>query len=138
MVQRSHFHGRMRAIRGEQKLTKAPKPEDQPILHCPACGRATVKRNRLFLGKEYVRTAPKPEGTVYAVRDDGTCDKCWRVERAKSGKPTAVRNRALDKYHHEMTDEEIERAADGLRDYWIQRRLRGVPPEGIYFDGDPL
>ena len=120
------------------RLTQAPPPAEQKILKCPGCGRATVRRHRLYLGKEYIRTADKPKGVVYCVREDGTCDKCWRTERAKAGIVSmAKRKRATDKYYHEMTDAEIERAQDGLRDYWIQRRLRGIPPEGIRFPGDP-
>jgi hypothetical protein len=126
-----------RNIKGSTQLTKAPKPEDMPILHCPRCGRETVLRRRLYLGKEYIRTAPKPSGVVYAVRGDGTCDKCGRIERETSGKAPVARARSYNKYKHELTDEEIDQARDNLTAYWIQRRLRGVHPEGIHFHGDP-
>lgn len=127
------------SVTGAVQLTKVPKPEDMPVLKCPGCGRATTMRRRLYLGHEYIRTAPKPEGVIYATRQDGTCDKCWRIEQAKKGKPPATRRAAAAaKYKHEMTDDEIDEARENLLAYWTQRRLRGVPPEGVYMPGDPL
>ncbi|GGH93928.1 hypothetical protein ACFFGR_09470 [Arthrobacter liuii] len=99
---------------------------------CPGCGRATFWRFRDR--KDAGKSRPAlPEGFLSAVTADGACMTCWRARNGKTRAipvdpalaPRGISNRAP------MTEEQITAARMSLARFTEDRRVRGIPAEGI-------
>lgn len=97
--------------------TARPQPEVRELKRCPFCNRVTQRRNR----KGELNPPPMYPGIPIAVVNEGTCDRCYKLNRKLYGNARRP----------ELTAAEVEALKQSVDRYVSKRRARGIPEEGV-------
>lgn len=113
------------------RIHHSPGPGERVKTTCPHCERPTFWVARPRNQNKRSRT-PKPEGYLSAVLADGSCTTCWR-ERNNVIRPSQASGVVIhaNTFRTPMTDAEMEIARRALARMALNRRRRGIPPEGV-------
>lgn len=102
---------------------------------CPRkCGNFTYprKRRHVMLSPADVEEITR-FNAAQEMLTDGTCCGCWNkmhgYGRTKDTPRHKKNNPAL--YQHTMTESEYEVVRGRIKDYWRDRRTRGIPEDGL-------
>lgn len=125
-----------------------PDTSDEWPKQCSGCKRYTWPRDRMVNTPVPRPDWAKDRGDMIASLVDGTCARCYTPSEKRDGSAPQytmsadgklLPPKAVEKYvprkhlrvRHPMTPDRLEMMKAGLRNYVLDRRARGVPPEGI-------
>lgn len=102
--------------------------KDNPDLKCPECERPVIRKGAY--------RADENDPRLQAVLADGTCGPCWAKHQPpewhEKRKEVKRYKRRIDREKRApLTEDDVRRLREVLRDMECDRLARGIPPEGV-------